>query len=133
MDILFASDLHVSRNHLKRLLSLGEEKRVDAIVIGGDLVPREGYHETIEEMVEYQRRYLKETFVPLIEQFKKRNPGVSLFLDMGNDDFAANRDVLEERDGDLFHLLHMKVHPLTDEVDVAGYMCVPPTPFSLKD
>ncbi len=133
MDILFTSDLHVSSNHLSELLKLAGERKIDALIIGGDLVPREHYADTIEEMVEYQRNYLEKTLIPRFEEFLDRNPNVRVFLDMGNDDFAANRDVLEKRNGELFNLLHMEVQELADGVDVVGYMCVPPTPFSLKD
>ena len=44
---------------------------------------------------------------------------------MGNDDFKSNRDVLEVRDGEFYHLLHMRKHTLTPDIDIIGDMCVP--------
>lgn len=133
MRIIFASDLHVSRTHLPSLFTTSKERDVDAIIIGGDLVPRERRMGNLREKIQSQREYLEGEFIPEVERFKEEKPDVAIFLDMGNDDFAVNRDVLKRREGKLFHLLHMAKHPLTGEMDVLGYMCVPPTPFSLKD
>lgn len=133
MRILFASDLHVSVSHLPSLLGVASIKGADCIIIGGDLVPRERRGGSLREKIDGQRAYLQQELIPGIEGFRKNHSHVEIFLDMGNDDFAANRDLLEDRSGELFHLLHMAKHPLTESVDVIGYMCVPPTPFHLKD
>lgn len=131
--IIFASDLHVSRSHLPSLLETSKILNADCIIIGGDLVPRDQLTLNLQEKIAYQREYLTDEFIPEIDRFRQKKPDVTIYLDMGNDDFAANRDVLEHREGKLFRLLHMAKHPLTYDVDVIGYMCVPPTPFFLKD
>jgi Icc-related predicted phosphoesterase len=115
------------------LLEISKRRDVDCLIIGGDLVPRDQHLGNLKEKIQSQRAYLEGEFIPEVERFKEKNPDVKIFLDMGNDDFAVNRDVLEQREGKLFHLLHMAKHPLTEEADVLGYMCVPPTPFFLKD
>ncbi|NIO16589.1 MAG: hypothetical protein GTN70_06265 [Deltaproteobacteria bacterium] len=133
MHMIFAADLHVSRGHLTSLLNTAKKEGVARIVIGGDLVPRSQRGGTVKEKIGYQRAYIEGELIPEVMKFKQKNAGVRIYLDMGNDDFAANRDLLVERDGELFHLLHNAKHGLTGEVDIIGYMCVPPTPFSLKD
>ena len=41
--------------------------------------------------------------------------------------------ILQEKDGDLFHLIHGSKHELTGSVDINGYLVVPPNPFGRKD
>ncbi len=132
MRILYTSDIHVSENHLSAMLSAAARQRVDAIIIGGDLIPH-GLPGTEEQgILAAQAAYLKEAFVPAIAAFRDEQKA-AVYLDMGNDDFLAGRRVLEAHDGELFHLLHMRRHQLMDGVDIIGYMMVPPTPFSIKD
>ncbi len=57
---------------------------------------------------------------------------MTIYLDLGNDDFIFNRKILEE-EKELVRLLHFSRHRLTDDVDIIGYMIVPPTPFGIKD
>ncbi|MBW1994995.1 MAG: hypothetical protein JRI77_11195 [Deltaproteobacteria bacterium] len=63
----------------------------------------------------------------------KRQQDIRIYLDLGNDDLLSGRKILENHDGRLFHLLHMRRHPLTPAIDIIGYMAVPPTPFQRKD
>lgn len=133
MRLLFATDLHVSKEFLPSLLEIAEKEAVERIVVGGDLIPRDQRKGSLEEKISAQRAYLEQELVPRFERFRGKHPDVQIYLDMGNDDFAANRDVLKKNEGGLFHLLHMEKHPLTNSIDIIGYMCVPPTPFSLKD
>lgn len=69
-----------------------------------------------------------------IRAYKQHYPDTTFYLDIGNGDFLAARLPLEaaEKEG-LLRLLHMRKWPLTGEVDILGYMAVPPTPFSIKD
>ena len=52
---------------------------------------------------------------------------------MSNFDFSYPRRLLEQHQGRLYRLLHLQKHPLTQAVDIIGYMMVPPTPFKKKD
>ena len=63
----------------------------------------------------------------------KKHRQVAVYLDLGNDDFICVRKVLKDYAPELFNLLHMQKHQLTDRVDIIGYMMVPPTPFYRKD
>jgi len=76
--------------------------------------------------------YLKNTFIPAIRQFKQQRQ-VAVYLDLANDDFICIRRILQNYTPELFNLLHMRKHKLTDHVDIIGYMIVPPTPFYRKD
>jgi Icc-related predicted phosphoesterase len=135
MKLLYASDIHVNRRHVESLLDVAERERLGAVVIGGDIVPKDifGAH-GINKLVAAQRKYLERDFVPVLEKFRKRNASVAVFLDLANDDFFVNRDILEAAENEgVFHLLHNSIHPLTDELDIVGYMAVPITPFGIKD
>ncbi|MEW5734452.1 MAG: metallophosphoesterase [Thermodesulfobacteriota bacterium] len=131
MRILFCADIHVSPDHLEAFLAEIRARRPDAAVIGGDIVPHRLGHTGLS-FIESHRKYLCETFVPRIREFR-REDGTPLYLDLGNDDLLAGRSVLEEHDGALFCLLHGRKHALSPELDILGYMCVPFTPFALKD
>ena len=63
----------------------------------------------------------------------KNKTGLSIYLDLGNDDLLYARRVLEAHAGDLLNLLHFQRHRLNEQADIIGYMNVPPTPFLNKD
>ena len=132
MKVLYTSDIHASHTHFFSLLSVAEKEEVDCVIIGGDLVPHYLPERTRYGKIKAQASYLKKTFIPELADFKDRTHA-KIFLDLGNDDLISGRKVLEERDGELFHLIHFTKHPLTNEVDIMGYMVVPPTPFIIKD
>lgn len=132
MKILYTSDIHGSNTHLFSMLSIAEEEQVDCIIIGGDIVPH-----TLPDILRVgiltaQARYLKDVFIPKLKNFKQRRDAV-IYLDLGNDDLIYNRKILEEHHEGLLNLLHFKKHGLTNDVDIMGYMIVPPTPFGIKD
>jgi Icc-related predicted phosphoesterase len=130
--ILFTSDIHASLTHLHAMLTVAGKERVDAILIGGDIIPHDAPGSASSGILTAQAEYLQHTFIPALEKFRQENT-VDIFLDLGNDDYVHNRQLLYEYDGDLLHLLHMQKHRLTASVDVIGYMNVPPTPFYRKD
>jgi len=132
MKILYTSDIHASDTHLFSMLSVAEKEEVDCIIIGGDIVPHNLPRAATEGPLKAQATYLKDYFTPAIRDFRQKRD-VSFFLDLGNDDFICNRSILEEQDGDLLNLLHFRKVNLTNQVDIIGYMNVPPTPFTRKD
>ena len=129
--ILYTSDIHASDTHLSSMLSTAEREGVDCIIIGGDIVPHTFSGASAMGILSAQAAYLKDIFIPVIKDFKQRRD-VTVYLDLGNDDFMCNRKILEEQE-DLFRLLHFTRHRLSDAVDIIGYMVVPPTPFAIKD
>jgi Icc-related predicted phosphoesterase len=114
------------------MLSIAEKEEVDCVIIGGDLVPHYLSERARYGQIKAQALYLENTFIPELADFRDRTD-VKIYLDLGNDDLISGRKILEEYDGELFHLIHFTKQPLTDEVDILGYMVVPPTPFTIKD
>jgi len=132
MKILYTSDIHASPEHLLSMLSAAANKAVDALVIGGDIIPHHLPDAESFGVLQAQEMYLKNVFIPRIKNFKQHRE-VDIFLDLGNDDFICIRKSLKDRGSDVFRLLHMQKHKLTEHVDIIGYMIVPPTPFYRKD
>lgn len=132
MKIIYTSDIHANPKHLFSMLEIAENEKVDCIIIGGDIIPHYLPNAQKVGVLKAQKIYLTDTFIPAIKKFKKRQ-SVQIYLDFANDDFIGNRHILENYDGQLLHLLHMRKHKLAGNVDIIGYMNVPPTPFTRKD
>ncbi len=133
MKVLYTSDIHAAPTHFSSMFSVAETEKVEAIIIGGDIIP----HHLPESLrgfspVEAHSKYIREVFIPKMAHFVEKRR-VAVYLDLGNDDLFFSRPLLEQYNGSLFHLLHFKKTGLTDHVDIIGYMCVPPTPFVRKD
>jgi Icc-related predicted phosphoesterase len=124
----YTSDLHGQGALYEQLVGLVASRRPPAVVIGGDLCP----HATGEAGVAQQRVFLKGFLVETARRLREASPGTRLLLLMGNDDWAANEDCLEERHGDLWEHLHDRVTEV-DGIPVAGLSWVPITPFGMKD
>jgi len=131
MKILFSSDTHVYPSFMARLLKAAEQLRPDAVIFGGDLIP--DWRDSIRTSIEPHRTWVREQMLPLLREFHGKHDKIKLLLDFGNDDLAAAYDLARERDGEDFHLLHMRVVALSDSLAVVGYMNVNPTPFLIKD
>ena len=114
------------------MLTIAEKEKVNGIIIGGDIIPHYLPDTQKVGVLKAQEIYLRDIFIPAIKEFRKRRD-VPIYLDFANDDFIGNRHILENHDGKLLYLLHMRKHKLTDNVDIIGYMNVPPTPFTRKD
>ncbi len=131
LRILHAADLHGNLAHYREILALAVAKESDCVVVGGDLFPG---GTSLAGLVQGQRQFLTGHLRPLLERFKEANPDETIYLMMGNDDLAANMDLLEEMGHQgLFRLLHLCAYALSDSLSIAGYGCVPPTAFMIKD
>ena len=124
----FTSDLHGQGSLYEQLLAIGAAHRPRAIMIGGDLCPHAGG----EEGVRRQRVFLQGFLVEFARRLHEATPGTELLLLMGNDDWGANHDCLEQQDGVLWQSLHQRTATV-DGLAVAGLSWVPITPFGLKD
>jgi Icc-related predicted phosphoesterase len=101
-------------------------------ILGGDLSP----HGLGEEGLARQRQFFSGPFQETARRLKRDTPSLRLFILLGNDDWAANYDVLESQDGDLWSLLHGRSYPLETGPEnhfIAGLSWVPITPFGVKD
>ncbi len=114
--ILFASDLHGNRQAYDRLFSL----EADAIVLGGDLLPyplkRGG------DLLALQRDFVTDY---LADRIATR----PCFWVLGNDDWEVMLPLLEGKGTPI----HGRAVPFLDGLWIAGYGCVPVTPFGMKD
>lgn len=131
MRILFTSDTHVHPAHLDRFLGSARKLLPHAAVIGGDINPN--WKGSIAASIEPHVRWIRERLLPRIETFHREHPEMPFFIDFGNDDITVARRLLEEKDGTVLHLLHMRVVGLSGDLAVVGYMAVNPTPFRIKD
>jgi len=132
MRLIFAADIHASPSHLNALLEAAQSAGADGIIVGGDIVPHHLPEFAPSSLIMSQALYLRNVFIPALQGLQRQTP-MAVYLDMGNDDLAANRTILKAYEGDLFHLLHMRRYRLAGCVDILGYMAVPPTPFNRKD
>ncbi len=131
MKILYTSDIHTDVDHLDRLLAAAGHLQIDAVIIGGDLIPVREW--TLSASIEAQRRWIRGILFPRLATFLRKSPSTSFFLDFGNDDPMANRPMLEERAGKYFTLIDRQIVALNANLALVGYMFVRPTPFKLKD
>ncbi len=117
--------------HYHKLLSLAVTEKADCVVIGGDILPRA---QSLVALIHVQRKFIIYQLRPLFKRFRETNHETAIYLMMGNDDFAVNMDMLEEMDAEgLIKLLHLRAYHLAESLYIAGYGCVPPTPFMIKD
>ena len=124
----FTSDLHGQGELYEQVVTLAADRRPEAVVLGGDLAP----HGTGAAGLQHQRVFLEGLLVEFARRLRDSVPGVELLLLMGNDDWAANHDVLERFDGTLWRVLHARAVQVHG-VWVAGLSWVPITPFAIKD
>jgi len=127
--VLFTSDIHGNEVQYRKLVDYAIEISADSVIIGGDIAPKKFRDDS---SIVGQRVFLEERLPELLRPLKVKGQS-TVFLMMGNDDCAANLDVLEEKDSSLFKLIHGKRIELTREIDVVGYSYVPITPFGIKD
>ncbi|MBI2659588.1 metallophosphoesterase [Candidatus Woesearchaeota archaeon] len=127
--LIYSADLHGNEEFYRRLLKKAEDEKCSAVVIGGDLCPKGG--NSVEERVKIQKKFIENIMLPLFKKFKEKNKNTEIYAIMGNDDFKANLNVLE--DSRILKSIHNKSMKFNKNINIAGYSFVNPTPFRLKD
>ena len=115
-SFVYATDLHGNAESYERLFGM----EADAVVLGGDLLPHT--KGTLEQRLEAQRAFCRGF---LSEKLSSR----PCYWIAGNDDWAAALPLLEGRGT----AIHGRAAPFLDGLSIAGYACVPVTPFGMKD
>ena len=160
MRLVYAADLHGDIDSYRSLLDLATTTEARAAIVGGDLLP---HAITLRTALQVQRDFIAKQLGPLLAWFRARHPEIDVYLLPGNDDWAGaiiDLDRLEQ--AGLAFPLHERVyrlsgervsgrkgervkghhsrppspfHPFTSSSGLwlAGYACVPLTPFSIKD
>ena len=131
MKIIYTADLHGIEVLYSQLFQLAVNWQADAIIIGGDLLPKHG---PVSTSVEDQRDFISHFMKPKLEEIHGELPRLEVYAMMGNDDWLINMPYLKElQSHGLLKLLHNKKYPLGNGFEIIGYANVPPTPFSIKD
>lgn len=119
----FVSDLHGSLHRYQALADLLRSHPPDVLCIGGDILPGGS--------VDFVDAYLIPLFKRLHSALGARYPAI--YLIMGNDDpRIGEQKLLRGEEESLWHYAHKRTY-MQGEYEIAGYSCVPPTPFLLKD
>jgi uncharacterized protein len=132
MRLVYTADLHGDIQSYRSLFNLAVSTGARAAIVGGDLFPNAiNRHNALDR----QRSFVVQALRPLLEQFRAAHPDIQIYLLPGNDDWAAAFTALEELEvAQLAYPLHERVYALMEAtLWLAGYACVPLTPFSIKD
>lgn len=124
MKLLFCSDIH--GNEIQYFKILQKAKEYDALILGGDLCPKD------LDMLK-QREFLENYLFPRLRELGETCPNLKIYIMFGNDDFAGNYDLLSDNDGRIFNVLDHEDKALGNGFFISGYPFVPITPFRLKD
>ncbi len=131
MRILFSADLHGNREQYRRLFGRALEPDIDAVVIGGDIAPKD---QPFERFISTQRAFIRDTLKNLVSEVKNKKPDLEIYLVMGNDDTrSTERDLQAVCDQTGMHYLQDRRYQLDANTEIIGYAQVPITPFVMKD
>jgi uncharacterized protein len=128
--LLFATDPHGNVAAYEGLLERARALDVDALVLGGDLLPLpHGSGDRVRQQLTFTREWLPGWLRRLRAACRARVFGI-----FGNDDWACCAPHFEAlAQEELLTPLHGRAVPLDGARSIAGYSCVPVTPFSMSD
>ncbi|MBU1240481.1 metallophosphoesterase [Myxococcota bacterium] len=131
--LAFATDLHGSASRYESLFQWLTSNRVDALLLGGDLLPG-GFGLSSPETFgtdAFVLSYLETRFLELRQTLGDASPRV--FLIMGNDDPKYEETAfLQGMKSGAWTYCHGKSVTFGEHT-VCGYSFIPPSPFHLKD
>jgi len=149
MRLVYTADLHGDIQSYRSLLDIAVSVGARVAIVGGDLLP---HAIKLGNAIHVQRDFVENALHPLLELFHTRHPDIAVYLLAGNDDWAAAIAALGALEADgLAYPLHERVYQLNADAGaqsrsvgrangargqplwLAGYACVPLTPFSIKD
>jgi Icc-related predicted phosphoesterase len=131
MRLVYTSDLHGNKDKYQQLLDLAQTQHVQGVIVGGDLLPPAI---KVASAVQSQHSFITTFLKPLLADFCATQPDTAVYLLAGNDDWAAAIKTLDDLEAEyLAYPLHQRTYALGSDLWLAGYACVPITPFSIKD
>jgi len=131
MIVAYTSDLHGNKELYSELFELAEERRAQAVIIGGDMLPIGG---SLQYSLLEQKDFIFSYLEPEIRGFLSKAPQATIYAMLGNYDWGASNTHLKNLEGQgILSLLHGRRHALGDYYRLIGYAHVPPTPFLIKD
>ncbi len=131
MIFVYSADLHGNKEHYSELLEIAGQKKAQAIIVGGDMLPHHGpFKYSLQEQEDFIFSYLE----PTLRDFLAKAPQTTLYAMLGNDDWGVGNTHLRRlsRKG-VLRMLHGEKHEAGDGYELVGYAHVPPTPFTIKD
>jgi len=129
-QILFTSDIHGNKIQYSKLTKFAQKVSPDSILIGGDIAPKNFYH---DDFIKGQEKFFQKDFQTIMKKLKQKSPDSQIYLMMGNDDCSCNLDVLKKGEPDLYQIIHNKRIKINKDFEIVGYSNVPITPFGIKD
>ena len=131
MIVAYTSDLHGNKELYSELFELAEERRAQAVIIGGDMLPIRG---SFQYSLVEQKDFIFSFLEPELRGFLSKAPQTTIYVMLGNDDWGASHTHLKNLEGQgILNLIHGRRHRLGDDYELIGYAHVPPTPFIIKD
>lgn len=128
---LFATDLHGRTARYEKLVAAITRERPQAVFLGGDLLPSMGLQAVEANYSDFLHGYMVPAFSDLRDALGAAYP--SIFVILGNDDPRSHEKSLQTASAQvLWHYAHQKKLAISS-FPVYGYVCIPPTPFLLKD
>ena len=87
MVVVYTSDLHGNKEHYQELFELAEQRKAQAIIIGGDMLP---IHGPFKSSLQEQQNFIFSYLEPKIRDFRSRAPQTTIYAMLGNDDWQAS-------------------------------------------
>ncbi len=119
---IFTSDIHGNEIHLNKLFKFAFENRINYIVLGGDLCPKDSKHRNIKD---------QGIFLEKIVKISKKYSKIKVYLILGNDDFKVNEKLLIKNKQ--VNYINLKKVKFIDGFYIFGCSFIAPTPFKFKD
>jgi Icc-related predicted phosphoesterase len=131
MKLLFTSDLHGDLHLYQELSSLALSASADIIALGGDLLPSFAPSRRYEEMIPYQKDFIRQFLLSSLKKILETTRVRNIFLIPGNWDLGYPFLFKEPIEGLVD--LHQKRYSFENGYELIGYPFVPPTPFRPKE
>lgn len=131
MKIFFTSDLHGEISLYEQLLRFTQLHSPEILLIGGDLLPSFPPTRRYEDMIPYQKVFIKDFLIPFFKRIKEVRPEIYLFSIPGNWDLAYPDLFRNPIEGWID--LTLKKYRLKNGYELIGYPFIPPTPFRPKN